>query len=836
MSQQDESESSVSDESPILLHNGEADRVPMTKNLPGMSIYTDSDSDEGDPLVDMALRFKPVVTPPKKASGSTKYSPLLTVPEKPSGASSSGRLDFGQEKSKTPKAVKKTPKEPSLPPRKAHRLPPPTNGGRAVASFKIPRHEPGSSKVYTRMKMESRGRLDTGTGNTFEAYSSNISRFIFQAGVVARKHGLEYDGDVDSLAIIVAKYGQDVYKPVIDVMAATPGSSPRSQASCCDAFIRLCTWLKTNMGATQDAVNLMTLIDNVTIKKVQKDKAEANRLQRQRQTQVTVQSMENDDRWIKPERLQRLGSDAYAYAIKEGAIISRQKLEGLRIKPNTLSSVVSSVVATVVIGAHTSRQGPMSQMSLADMEKLCSSANGARYVTSGQHKNSTHEDTPTISIDFNHPKVQEVLKLYQDVLRPLLVESAKSRKNSNSEKSETSETSADSTGHFWISRENTPMKFGKVFSRYVEKMTRGEAKDGVSGLRIGTTAVRRTIATTVEHHRRQGNISNAEAELVHRADGHSGKTAVKYYAIGAQQKEQSLAGDLISRLGIGLDPSPVTGASKPDVSKPGASNPGDDDSNESESYMSQSDHFTPESYTTKLECPTPSRPSNSPSSSTSSSLSPSWGRRRQDYDSSTPSFWEQMGYSLLDTDSPHYVRDDDGERVTLGDGSGRYREKWYRGAGRSVPPSPPIPPRSSKAKRMPFTNEESYWVRWWMENKSDKYSKPQALWDALEHKLKNTYKSKNPDPICIAFGPTHRTSKALKDHATRGMKVFDWGGTLTEEGITGTKKMLKKKREEEFASDTDRSDEEDLQRSRHKGKGKKKRKIFYSSSESSSES
>lgn len=124
----------------------------------------------------------------------------------------------------------------------------------------------------------------------------------------------------------------------------------------------------------------------------------------------------------------------------------------------------------------------MSQLSAADMERVLAAAQGARFVSSGQHKNSGHEETATISMNFNHPKVQEVLRLYQNVLRPLLVAAGRSRKKTYGSPKHADSSSADVTGHFWITRNNTPMNFGKVFSRFVEKATRGEARDGTSGL------------------------------------------------------------------------------------------------------------------------------------------------------------------------------------------------------------------------------------------------------------------------------------------------------------------------------------------------------------------
>lgn len=421
--------------------------------------------------------------------------------------------------------------EKSLPPREAHRLPPRPNGGRAVQAFDIPRHAAGSSQVFSRMRAESRGRLNTGTGKTFESYATNISRFIHRCGLVSREHGLDFDGDVDTVAYVVAKHGKEVYQPVIDAMQKVPSSSPKSQATCIDAFVYMCKWLKCNMGTTDKAANLMVLIDQVSVRQAQEDKTEANRLHRQRQAQVSVETMQEDDRWITQERLKRLGAEAYALAKSHGARIAGDVREGLAVTPRILSLTVSAVVATVVVGAHTSRQGPMSQLSADDMKKVLAAAEGARFASSGQHKNSRHEDTATISMDFNHPKVQEVLRLYQGVLRPLRVEAGRAKKNADGSEASV-DNSADVTGHFWITGSNTPMNFGKVFSRFVEKATRGEARDGKSGLRIGTTAVRRTIATTVEESRRQGKLSSHEAELVHRADGHSQATAVKYYAIG----------------------------------------------------------------------------------------------------------------------------------------------------------------------------------------------------------------------------------------------------------------------------------------------------------------
>ena len=151
-----------------------------------------------------------------------------------------------------------------------------------------------------------------------------------------------------------------------------------------------------------------------------------------------------------------------------------------------------------------------------------------------------------------------------------------------------------------------------------------------------------------------------------------------------------------------------------------------------------------------------------------------------------------MAYDRKDPMSPHWVKEKGG-RVPLGDGSGGFREKWYKGAGRSNPPSPPLPLHKPNQKRMAYTNEESYLVRWWKENNEKKHPSPQALWDALETKLLTAKRSGLSDPWDRAFGPTHRTSKALKDHAARGMKAYDWGGTLTEGGRAG-RKLLREKR------------------------------------------
>lgn len=74
--------------------------------------------------------------------------------------------------------VGKSEGETSLPPKEAHRLPPRPNGGRAVQAFDIPRHAAGSSRVFSRIRAESRSRLNSGTGKTFEAYAT-IRCFVY---------------------------------------------------------------------------------------------------------------------------------------------------------------------------------------------------------------------------------------------------------------------------------------------------------------------------------------------------------------------------------------------------------------------------------------------------------------------------------------------------------------------------------------------------------------------------------------------------------------------------------------------------------------------------------
>lgn len=89
-----------------------------------------------------------------------------------------------------------------------------------------------------------------------------------------------------------------------------------------------------------------------------------------------------------------------------------------------------------------------------------------------------------------------------------------------------------------------------------------------------------------------------------------------------------------------------------------------------------------------------------------------------------------------------------------------------------------------------MTRTKSYLVRRWKETNEHKHPDPQDLWDALETKLRKAELSGNAsDPWNRAFGPTHRGSKALNDHAARCMRDFDWGGTRTEAGRAGKRKQ-----------------------------------------------
>ncbi len=123
----------------------------------------------------------------------------------------------------------------------------------------------GEIPVLTRMLTQSRD-LSGDSGESFDPYKTNVSRCLYHCQVVARERSLEFDGDVGTVAPVLAHHGMEVLDPVLDTLARVKGgSSPMTQSACIDAFILLCTWVKRNMKAIPDAVNLMLKISSDTV-------------------------------------------------------------------------------------------------------------------------------------------------------------------------------------------------------------------------------------------------------------------------------------------------------------------------------------------------------------------------------------------------------------------------------------------------------------------------------------------------------------------------------------------------------------------------------------------
>lgn len=206
-------------------------------------------------------------------------------------------------------------------------------------------------------------------------------------------------------------------------------------------------------------------------------------------------------------------------------------------------------MAVVIIGGHSSRTGPVDQISYDDMVACLDAEPGEKSVRSVHHKNSKRKNTAIISMDFSCPPVREALELFRHGVRPANAALAAKKLKPDGSISGL-DSSVDVTGHFFNNSNNGALKTGRKFSQYCKANTKGMGVNPEDSLQISTTTMRKVAATLVEGAFEAGLITAGAASKIHKADGHSRTTALKNYV--HTDKDQAEAGKVLRGLGIGF--------------------------------------------------------------------------------------------------------------------------------------------------------------------------------------------------------------------------------------------------------------------------------------------